>query len=113
MESISPSPEARGGLFHDAETPGPKSTPERRLLLAVLRRAIWDFALYRKEKEGTPGFDLAVDAAGWIFWDGEEPLTFKHICNVLDLDPEMLRGAALTLQRKDIEKLGWRIETED
>jgi hypothetical protein len=94
------------------------SSPERRLMVAILRRAIWDFALYRDAEEGTERYQLAVDAAGWIFWDGEEMMsedglyTFKYICFALDLDVKQLRDATLKLSRESISRINRRIETE-
>jgi hypothetical protein len=87
-------------------------------MVAILRRAIWDFALYRDSEPGTERFQLAVDAAGWLFWDGEEAIdeegryTFKHICSELDLVPQKLRDATLKLTREHISKINRRIETE-
>lgn len=85
--------------------------PERRLMVAVLRRAIWDFALYRDAEEGSESNKLAVDAAGWIFWDGEETVdaegryTFVHVCNMLGFDVRELREATLKLTRKQLGKI--------
>jgi hypothetical protein len=95
-----------------------RSTPERRLMVAILRRAIWDFALYRDMEPDTERYELAVDAAGWIFWDGEETLdeegrySFMHVCASLDLDTTSLRKAVLRLTRENIGKITRRIETE-
>jgi hypothetical protein len=88
--------------------------------MAIIRRAVWDFALYREcdpvaeaEKHG-----LAEDAAGWLFWDGEEATdaegryTFQYICMLLDLDPKQIRTAAMRLNRNDIQKLNSNIKEE-
>jgi len=94
------------------------SSGERRLLVAILRRAIWDFALYRDADEGTEGYRLAVDAAGWIFWDGEETVdedgrcTFMFVCEALGLPPKKIRDATMELSRESISRINRRIETE-
>jgi len=95
------------------EEPKARSTPTRRLLLAILRRAIWDFVLYRKYKEDDPYYALAIDAAGWLFWDGEENMTFRYICEQLGLNPIALRKACARLTRGDLSKINRRIESED
>lgn len=87
-------------------------------MVASLRRAIWDFALYRDAKEGSERQQLAIDAAGWIFWDGEEHTdeegrwTFHYVCATLGLVPEQIREATLKLTRETISKINRRIETE-
>ena len=87
-------------------------------MVAILRRGIWDFALYRDLAPNTERHKLAVDAAGWLFWDGEEHLdsegryTFLYICSALGLDPPNLRRATLKLTREHISKINRRIETE-
>lgn len=86
-------------------------TPSQRLLLAVLRRAIWDFALYRALPQEHKNYKLAVDASGWLFWDGEEMIgedgrfTFKYACEALDVDFNKVRECALKLNRSDIQRL--------
>jgi len=65
--------------------------PEKRLLAAVLQRAITDLVTGDGEvKEG---------ARAWLSDDdhtGEAPLTFRFICEALDLDAETLRKAILS-----------------
>lgn len=83
----------------------------------MVRRAVWDFVLYRnadpvKQKDR---YELAVDAAGWLFWDGEDPegedgFTFLHICSALELDAKRFRERVLTLTREDIQKLNNHIK---
>ncbi len=94
------------------------SSPETRLLVAIVRRAVWDFALYRNvdPEKDKDRYNLAVDAAGWLFWDGEEEVdeegryTFIHICNELDLDPGIVRAGVLKLSRSDIQRLNNHIK---
>ena len=59
--------------------------PEKRLLAAVLQRAITDFF----QGEG----DLCASAKLWLLEDQPEdaPLTFDFICEALDLDQESLQ----------------------
>lgn len=84
----------------------------RRLLAAIVRRAVLDFALYRdvKPKKDPLRHRLAVDAAGWLFFDGIEPrdeagrYSFLHICLLLNLDAKAIREQALTLTREDIRR---------
>lgn len=61
--------------------------PEKRLLAAVLQRAVTDYVTGEGEtREG---------ARSWLMDDQPEdsPLTFLFICEALDLDPESLRNA--------------------
>lgn len=61
--------------------------PERRLLAAVLQRAVTDFIA----GDG----DLKEGARLWLFDDEptDAPLTFRFICEALDLDCDSLRRA--------------------
>lgn len=92
-------------------------TPEQRLIAGMLRRAIWDFALY-KDDPTHPNYEFAVDAAGWIFFEGEEldpgdeRLTFIEACNMLGLDYQNVRREAVKLTRAQIEKMNRGIEMD-
>lgn len=96
------------------------SAPAHRLLVAVVRRAVWDFVLYRDEdpKKSHDRYQLAEDAAGWLWWDGEEEIdeegryTFRFICETLDLDPKAVRKYALSLTREDIQRLNNNIKED-
>lgn len=61
--------------------------PEKRLLAAVLQRAITDFL--------TGDGELREGARAWLMDDEptDAPLTFKFICEALDLDFLSLRKA--------------------
>lgn len=61
--------------------------PEKRLLAAVLQRAITDFL--------TGEGDLQETAKNWLLNDepGDAPLTFEFICEALDLEIDGLREA--------------------
>lgn len=70
----------------DVPSSGPY-VPEKRLLAAVLQRAITDFV----SGEG----ELKKGAKAWLF-DAEPtdaPLTFDFICEALDLDADSLKRA--------------------
>jgi hypothetical protein len=80
------------------------------LLSAIVRRAVMDIALYRHKPEDPLRYELAVDAAGWLFFDGLESVddqgryTFMHICRVLEIDARRIRDQALTLTREDLRR---------
>lgn len=63
------------------------SVPEKRLLAAVLQRAVTDFV----SGEG----ELKNCAKSWLMDDDfiDVPLTFKFVCEALDLDVNNLRRA--------------------
>ncbi|HMO02239.1 MAG TPA: hypothetical protein PKA79_04525 [Oligoflexia bacterium] len=65
------------------EAPNHTGTPERRLLLGILERALLDY-VGNEEKE-------ALEATEWLFAPDNEknrrtPFTFGWICHQLDLD---------------------------
>lgn len=64
-----------------------QSIPEKRLLAAVLQRAITDFVSCDGE--------LKESAKVWLMEDEitDAPLTFRFICEALDLDCDSLRKA--------------------
>jgi len=70
----------------DVQTPG-AAIPELRLLAAVLQRAIHDFI-------GGEG-EVRDGARAWLLEDEptDAPLSFRFICEALDLDSESLRKA--------------------
>lgn len=94
--------------------------PAHRLLIAIIRRAVWDFVLYQdvKEKDDPILHQVGVEAAEWLFWDGEEEAdsegryTFMHICEMLDLDPRRVREAARDLNREDIQRLNNNVKED-
>ena len=65
--------------------------PEKRLLAAVLQRAITDFV----SGDG----DVRESAKGWLLHNepSDAPLTFNFICEALDLDIQSLQEA-ITMQ---------------
>lgn len=82
-----------------------RTPPSQRLLTAILVRAIRDFVNYRQAKAGTEEHKIAVDAAGWLFFDGEEFLTYRWTCRVLGGDPVQTRRVILKLKPKDLTKM--------
>ncbi len=82
-------------------------------MVAVLIRAVRDFVNYRDAKKGSDEHKLAVDAAGWIFWDGYEPMTFLRICKTVDLDPDNIRRITLTLTRDELLRMSKVAEVEN
>ena len=70
----------------DVPSAGPY-VPEKRLLAAVLQRAITDFV----SGDG----ELQKGAKAWLFEDEptDAPLSFAFICEALDLDIDSLRRA--------------------
>lgn len=103
MES-SPSPSQ-----HDSV----RSIASRRLLIAIIRRAVLDFVVYRDACPKTQPdlYALAEDAVGWLFWDGIESAdeqgryTFGYICLLLELDARAIRERALTLTREEVQRI--------
>ncbi|MCB0334223.1 MAG: hypothetical protein KDD55_12025 [Bdellovibrionales bacterium] len=81
-------------FWSNAEVPvGNTQVPERRLLAAVLQRAITDYL--------TGDGELRDGAELWLMDDEptDAPLSFRFICEALDLDMPSLRNA-LRLQAK-------------
>ena len=76
-----PFPEIDYEAYKFIDSPNLTGTPARRLLLAVLERAILDF-VGNDERE-------LEDAQGWFFDDdddGSDEFSFAWICDELDLD---------------------------
>lgn len=97
-------------VFLEDEEPGPV-VPERLLLVAVLRRAIYDFVLYRELTHNEKYKELYEDAAAWLFWDGRETTddlgrwTYRYVCSTLDLNYRSIRQRVLRLTREDLKRL--------
>ena len=76
--------------WSNSEIPAAGSfVPEKRLLAAVLQRAITDFL--------TGEGEMREGARAWILEEeiSDAPLTFQFICEALDLDLEGLKTAIL------------------
>ena len=75
-------------FWSNSDVPSPGGViPELRLLAAVLQRAIHDFI-------GGEG-DVREGARSWLMDDEptDAPLSFRFICEALDLDVDSLRSA--------------------
>lgn len=100
----------------------PSSTLEssacRALLLEVIRRASYDWVLYRTSSK-LPNRLLAESAHHWLFV--EEPISatgelrqrngksltgFVNICDLLEIDPEKVRAKVRTMTERDIMGAG-------
>lgn len=78
--------------------------PEKRLLAAVLQRAITDFI-------GGEG-EIQEGSRAWLMDDEptDSPLTFAFICEALDLDHESLRKAIMLQQQSSTAKISSAVE---
>lgn len=83
----------------------------RRLLTAIIRRSVLDFAVYRDTTEAEPKkFKLWSEAAAWLFDDlatlrgPRGGYTFIGICRHLDLDPDAIRRQTLELTAADVKR---------
>jgi len=100
-----------------------EASRSRALLLEIVRRAIYDWVLYRGHAR-LEFKEIAADAYTWLF--EEEPghpwwrtrteekrmLTSLHaICDVMDLEPETIRARARTMTIKTILSVGRPPET--
>lgn len=63
--------------------------PEKKLLVAVLQRAVTDFVTGDEEMK-SESYEWIMDEA---LFDEEIPLTFRFICEALDFDVDSLRTA--------------------
>jgi len=81
----------------------PAETGERRLLAAVLRRALDDFAEHGTTWDRHSGL-LSDSAARWIFQpppDNAQPhLSFEEVCDALGLDPQYVQRLARGLKNR-------------
>lgn len=87
-------------FWSNSDTPDDNgNVPEKKLLAAVLQRAVTDYI----SGEG----DLKDTARKWIFLGepSDSPLKFLFICEALDLDVDSLRKA-IKLQEEQFEKEG-------
>lgn len=87
----------------------------RTLLLEILRRAAYDWVLYRHSRK-LPHRQLAEDAYHWLFVEpadyevrrtqGKDLTSFLSICEILDLRPEEVRTRVRQLTERDIMGAG-------
>lgn len=84
----------------------------RRLLVAILRRAVLDFVQYRDCEESSEArYLLHTEAAGWLFSDAIEgadgeynKYTFLQICSLLGMNHTEIREQALNLTKEDLHR---------
>lgn len=83
-------------------------TPEQRLVLAVIVRALRDYlqlgfsSLMSKEKK----IYLKRDAERWLYGTDDYPFSFENCCSYVGLDPDYLLEG---LDDIDIESLGKKL----
>lgn len=71
------------------------TSPERRLLLAMIERAAADVRLFQGRR-ATRARRMYADAREWILCnDRSHPLAFAVICDLIGLDPSAVRAAIL------------------
>lgn len=92
-------------LYEVEDEGSPSFAPSQRLLTAILLRAVRDFVTYRDTEEGTDQHLIAQDAAGWIFWEGREEMTFRYICDQISLDPKKIRKIIQVLSKDDLLRM--------
>lgn len=85
-----------------------KYLPYRVLWVKVIIRAAYDYALWKDSSE----FRLrkhAMDAIRWFSSDSSAlSNSFLHICNILKLDPELIRRGVNKLTRDQVKKLEFK-----
>lgn len=59
--------------------------PEKRLLIAVIQRAIYDYAYPVKGKA-----HISFDAAAWLFSQSVDVMSLNWVCQILSDSPESL-----------------------
>jgi hypothetical protein len=76
-------------------------TPERRLLLAILERAILDYV-------GNDAREVQ-EAQEWLFEDGDNgrnpQFSFAWLCEQLDLDPDKITRHIKSMPRRGTRKI--------
>ena len=87
----------------------PDGYREKLLLASILRRAVYDIALYKNSTR----LQLKrryQDARRWMFEASSPPredhfTSFSSICSILDQDPADIRRKTMNLRREDIRKI--------
>lgn len=77
-----------------------------RLWAAVVRRAAVDWVLYHKH-EVLKLRKIGADAGQWIFHDDSDDSVCSFIiaCDILSLDPELVRSKVTSLTEEDARRL--------
>ncbi len=90
-----------GATQESAGAPNMTGTPERRLLLAILERAILDF-VGNEPKE-------IEEAERWLFGELDQPsaghFSFTWVCEQLDLDPYRIANKVRSMPRRGTRKV--------
>jgi hypothetical protein len=90
-----------GEFDHIVGQPNMTGTPERRLLLAILERAILDF-VGNDERE-------LEQAEQWLFaperHDRNDHFSFEWVCEQLDLDPKRIAAKIKKMPRRGSRKV--------
>lgn len=103
-------------FFAEVHTP---ASGEKRLLLAVLERAISDLCNIRPSQSSVRD---RVEARQWVeSRDESSPYSFIRICEALGLDPDVLRRGILMLEQEELLSSGagrhravrWRRRAQD
>jgi hypothetical protein len=77
---------------------------ERLLLIAIIRRAAFDIALYRDTVKPNKK-RIWKEAYDWIMSDLDDYFTsFVNICNVLNKNPKEIRRKTLKMGREHVKK---------
>lgn len=95
MSMITFSTDAESSLG-DAQDGG---TPERRLLLAMLERAILDF-VGNDSREVESSADWLFAGSGSDCVEGGQPFSFEWVCEGLDLDPSRVSAFIRSLPKR-------------
>jgi hypothetical protein len=78
--------EARQKTYETEEDVSQPLDPERRLLVAIVERALFDIIGIDRNNQ--------LNAFRWIFIEhSTDPFSFQWSCTELDLDPDMIRGS--------------------
>ena len=91
------------------EIPNGTGSPERRLILAVLERAILDY-VGNDERE-------IEEAEKWLFGEADTPtnaeFTFPWVCQELDLDSKTIAGYIKAMPKRGTRKIApWYFKDE-
>lgn len=93
-------------MFQDSiahVTSGDRYSGQRKLWGRVILRAIYDWVMYRNSPE-LKQRKLAESAETWLFKPNELFNGFDHVCEMLDIDPEIVRRRARTFTREEVLK---------
>ncbi len=83
--------------------PGDRYTGHRKLWGRVILRAIYDWVMYRDSTE-LKQRKLAENAETWLFKRSELFNGFETVCDLLDVDPDVVRKRAKTFTKDDVLK---------